>query len=1094
MVASVQRPGTSTPALAAAAGLMALIAVWAAIFDRTAAYEREAFETSEQNLSNLSLAFEEGLSRSVKAIDQAMIAVRDLYVRHGLTGEVKDLTAVLARSDPMILSFGLIGPDGDMTYLINSAPAGPATILAGTLNIADRGHFQVHVLPGPDRLYIGPPMLGRVVKRWLVFLTRRIARPDGSFGGVVIATIDAETLGGFYKKIDIGPEGVVTVIGEDGFARVRVSAASGTRFGDDLRGTPVVTKAMEVPVGIAISTSKVDNIERMLAYRRLADLPLIVTVASGTAPMRKQARERKVSLYVAGGTITLAALVLAGAGLFRWRREQERRRQSALIEAVFSNMGEGITVVDADLRLMAWNSQVADLIGVDPALLRIGTPLHDILMSQAAAGEFGPGDPAEQVARRLSDYGTRRTAVTMRTRPDGRRVELRRRELPDGGYLTVFLDISDLKNAGDALLAANASLEQTVADRTAALAASERRLTRAQEVAGVGHWVRAGGTIEYSPAAAAIFGTAPETLAIAEPDYIARFVHPGDRAQVALADRMGAARRGELLEYRVCRPDGTVRVIAETIDPAADETGETIGTIHDITGIARAERELAAARAILLDAIESIDHAIILYDRDDRILLFNERFLDHHHLIRDEIAVGMRYEDALRLAATRGTMFVPEGQDLEIFVANAAQAHRLANGTRFLRHSTGGRVFEIWENRARNGGIVAVGMEVTERLQVEQQLRQAQRMEAIGNLTGGIAHDFNNLLAIVTLNLESLAALTKDDARTAVPIADSLTAAASGAGLTQRLLSFARRQSLAPAVVPPNALIERMAGLMRRVLGEDIAVVLELANDAWPVFIDPAQLEASVLNLATNARDAMPAGGRLTIATRNLRLEADRSHAWPDLDPGDHVEIAVTDNGAGMTEDVRNQIFEPFFTTKETGRGSGLGLSMVFGFLKQSRGLITVESAPGLGSTFRLYLPRSVAGMPEPSPEPPPATGAARGESVLVVEDNALLRRSFARQLTSLGYKAQEAGDAREALAMLAAGGADLVLSDVLMPGGMDGMRLAREIGVRWPAIKVILTSGFAEDRIGTGTGIRFLPKPVRRHDLARAIREVLDA
>ncbi len=1085
-------PSWRAPAAAALAGLAVLAGVWAAILDRAASYEREEFHAAEQYLANLGLAFEEGLSRSLTAVDQALLAIRDLHGRDGLSPEVKNLTGILAGSDPMIVSLGFIGADGDILHVVNNMPSGPATIGPGTLNVADRVHFQVHVPPGPDRLYVSPPNVGRVLNRWLVFLTRRITRPDGSFGGLVLASVDAEQLGAFYKKIDLGPDGVVTVIGLDGIARVRVATASGTRYGDDLRGTPVVTRAKDTPVGIAISTSIVDNTERMLAFRRLRDAPLIVTVASGTAAIRRHAREQAFGLYLAGGALTLAGSVSAAALAFRWRREHERRRQAVLLEAIFVNMGEGITVVDRELRLVAWNDRIFDMIGVDPVVLRYGTPMRDILMSQILAGEFGPGDPEAILQERLNFYASPQNASIVRTRPDGRRFELRRRVLPDGGYLTVFLDISELKNAEDALRAANARLEHVVAERTQALAASERRLSRAQEMARVGHWVRTGGAVEYSRAAAAIFGVSPEELAIPESEYIARFVHPGDRAQVEGADR--TARPVRLLEYRIVRPDGGIRAVVETIEHGVDGAEETIGTIHDVTDLARAEREAAAAHAILLDAIESIDNAIVLYDRDDRVQLFNERFLNHWAPIRDRIAVGMRYEDMLRLAVAHGLMAVPDGQDAEAFVAATIVSHRQANGTRFLRHGTDGRVFEIWENRSRNGGIVAVGLEMTERLQVEQQLRQAQRMEAIGSLTGGIAHDFNNLLAIVTMNLETLATLTKDDARAAVLIADSLTAAASGAGLTQRLLAFARRQNLVPATVSPNELIERMAGLMRRVLGENIEIALDLSRDAWPVFIDPAQLEASVLNLATNARDAMPDGGRLTLATRNLRVAADGPLAISGLEAGDHVEIAVTDTGAGMTAEVKGRIFEPFFTTKETGRGSGLGLSMVFGFLKQSKGLIAVDSDPGLGTTFRMYLPRSIVDLPAGPPPMAPVAARAGGETVLVVEDNDLLRTSFVRQLTSLGYRVEEASDARKALAMLEAGGIDLVLSDVLMPGDMNGTGLAREIGARFPSVGVILTSGFAEDRDRADPSVRFLAKPVRRQALARAVREALDA
>jgi len=386
--------------------------------------------------------------------------------------------------------------------------------------------------------------------------------------------------------------------------------------------------------------------------------------------------------------------------------------------------------------------------------------------------------------------------------------------------------------------------------------------------------------------------------------------------------------------------------------------------------------------------------------------------------------------------------------------------------------------------------------DVTERTTMEQQLRQAQQMEAVGTLTGGLAHDFNNLLGVIIANLDLVRGSVADDADAAEFVDDAIEASLRGAELTQRLLAFARRQPLRPVHVVPNDLITDMVKLLGRTLGEAIQITLDLAPDLWATAVDPGQLEVSLTNLATNARDAMPKGGRLSIVTGNRHLGADYVAAHPDVAPGDYVMIEVSDNGTGMPPEVQARIFEPFFSTKRAGESSGLGLSMVFGFVKQSNGHVSAYSELRRGTTMRLYLPRANEGATAvPAEALPPAPG--HGEVVLVVEDNASLRRVVVRQVRDLGYQAIEADGPRIALALLGAERIDLLFSDVVMPGPMDGFELADEVARRWPETKVLLTSGFPgaamTDRLEAYRGsIRLLGKPYRREELAQALRLVL--
>jgi len=389
--------------------------------------------------------------------------------------------------------------------------------------------------------------------------------------------------------------------------------------------------------------------------------------------------------------------------------------------------------------------------------------------------------------------------------------------------------------------------------------------------------------------------------------------------------------------------------------------------------------------------------------------------------------------------------------------------------------------------------------EQLERLKLEAQLHQAQKMEAIGNLTGGMAHDFNNMLSVIIGNVDLLRDLRGDDPDADELIREALEAAFRGADLTRRLLAFARQQPLRPQCVDVNELVVGITRLLSRTLGEDIEISLDLCSEAWPVVVDPAQLEASLTNLATNARDAMPDGGRLMVVTSNRNLDADYAAQHTEVVAGGYVMIEVSDTGCGIAPEVIDRIFEPFFTTKSRDKGTGLGLSMVFGFIKQSGGHISVYSEPGIGTSFRLFLPRMTADTAtvEESLAMPVVHG--RGETVLVVEDNAALRRVVVRQLGELGYQVVEAGNAAAGLQLLEERSIDLLLTDIVMPGGVNGHELARRARQRWPQIKIVFTSGFSEARLNSDlsplmpASTPLLSKPYRKEDLASAAREALD-
>jgi PAS domain S-box-containing protein len=388
--------------------------------------------------------------------------------------------------------------------------------------------------------------------------------------------------------------------------------------------------------------------------------------------------------------------------------------------------------------------------------------------------------------------------------------------------------------------------------------------------------------------------------------------------------------------------------------------------------------------------------------------------------------------------------------------------------------------------------------DITHHRLIERQLAQAQKMEAIGNLTGGMAHDFNNGLGIIIGNLDLLGRLIKAD-RAATELCDEARdGALRCAELIRQLLAFARRQPLHPQPIDVNTLAETTANLLRRTLGEHITLSLRLGTPLCPVVADPVQLQVALTNLANNARDAMPKGGHLNIATKAVELDTHYAAFHPEVTPGTYVAIEVSDSGIGIAPNVIGNIFEPFFTTKGPGQGTGLGLSMVFGFVKQSGGHVTVYSEPGRGSTFCIYLPCAPdagveAGIPT---DREPVVGG--DETVLVVEDNTRLRQATARQLEALGYRVREAEHAVAALAILAGEDrVDLLFSDVVMPGTIDGIDLAQQALCLQSTMKVLLTSGFPGTRgagqSAAGCAFPLLSKPHRYDELARTVRAVLD-
>ena len=385
--------------------------------------------------------------------------------------------------------------------------------------------------------------------------------------------------------------------------------------------------------------------------------------------------------------------------------------------------------------------------------------------------------------------------------------------------------------------------------------------------------------------------------------------------------------------------------------------------------------------------------------------------------------------------------------------------------------------------------------DITERIKLESQLRQAQKMEVMGQLTGGIAHDFNNLLAVIMGNTELLQDRLGNDDK---PLSAIFRAATRGAELTRRLLAFSRLQPLKPQAVDLGTLVGEMGDLLRRTLGETIQVEIASEPGLWHAQADRSQLENALLNLALNARDAMRNGGKLRIESSNAILDEAYAGLHMEVSPGDYVLVSVSDSGAGMSAEVQAHALEPFFTTKDVGEGSGLGLSMVYGFAKQSGGDLVIHSKEGFGSTIKLYIPRAVDSGDRAELSAKTETPRGQGETVLVVEDESEVRTLVAAVLSSLGYRALTATDGRKGLRILdEEPKIDLLLSDVVLPGGMSGLDLAKEAKRRVAELKLLFISGYAESVVHHHSplpeGADLLNKPFRRLELAQKVRAALD-
>ncbi|MBT5878451.1 MAG: PAS domain-containing protein, partial [Rhodospirillaceae bacterium] len=497
---------------------------------------------------------------------------------------------------------------------------------------------------------------------------------------------------------------------------------------------------------------------------------------------------------------------------------------------------------------------------------------------------------------------------------------------------------------------------------------------------------------------------------------------------------------------------------------------------------------------LLRSIIDQMPALVSLKDLQGRYLMANKGFETIIGTRREDVIGKTSFEIGLDKAAAQSITL----QDRRVLETGVAQFEERKFETESGSYFRNGVKFPVFDANGVMTGIGTVSVDIAERKAIEDQLRQAQKMEVVGQLTGGVAHDFNNLLGVIIGNLDFLGEEIDGNKDQEEYVAIATRASLQAAELTNRLLAFSRRQALSPKIVDLNALIHGMTDLLERTLGETISIRAILPADLKLVLVDASQLETALLNLAVNALHAMPGGGLLTIETCNTELDREYTERHDEVAAGDYVMMAISDTGVGMSSDVLDQVFEPFFTTKDVGEGSGLGLSMVFGFLKQSGGHISIYSEEGEGTTVKLYFPVSkVDTQPSIADSEPAAIPLGSGETVLIVEDNLDLLNMAVKCVSSLGYKTLTALNAQEALTVFGDGaGIDVLFTDVVLPGGVNGVALAKAALERRPTLRVLYTSGYTENAIVHNgvidDDIVLVEKPYRRETLSYRLREIL--
>jgi PAS domain S-box-containing protein len=1050
---------------------------------------------------------------------------------------------------PSYSMFRIIGIDNDGRELVRvdrNGPNGTVRIVPeeGLQKRGDRDYFQATIRLNPAQTYVSPLNLGRFnglieeVHRPTIRVAKPIVSSDGQPFGVFLVNVDMRRA---FDRIraSVWPGEAIYVVNRSGDYLIHPDRSR--EFGE-LLGRPNDWKAdfpnLAALAGatqgsaeiVADDAGQSNGIAFAPAILAGSEWAAVIETTSNAAIMAPAASIWSTSLLV-GAIAVLSAAVLAlliarsltrpivqlteavaskgkvaipvnargetgvlarafaqaieevnAKSVALQREVQEHRRTEAardhhaererLFNAAVESSSDGIITMSLDGTITGWNPAAERLFGYG-ATEAVGQNITLLVPDERL--------PEIRDALRRIGWGERfEHNETVRRRKDGSPIE-------------VSIGISPIKSSSGTTI----GISKVVRDITEANKTRQVMRQQSEELRRVFETSQdlilvmdgRGFLVQISPSCETILGYRPEEM-------IGRsgveFIHP-DHLERARSE-MRAARRGlrpKMSDTRGIHKDGR-EVWLSWLGTWSEPAKRFFFVGRDMTESRRAQETLRESAQLARGIIETALDAFIQIDAKGTILDWNTQA---------ENFLGWRRDEALGKNAF-DLMGRPEGPlrtGLQVFLASPDHVVRQPRRELLIRRRDGTEILvelSIAALKTRDGFVFnAFIRDLTERVAAEERIRQAEKMEAMGQLTGGIAHDFNNILTVITGTIEILADAVKREPQLAAITRMIDEAASRGADLTQHLLAFARKQPLEPKITDVNTLIIDTAKLLQRTLGEHVEIESAFEDETCPAIVDPNQLATAILNLALNARDAMPDGGKLILETGFVILDEQYARTQGDVRPGRYAMIAVSDTGTGIPAAIRDKVFNPFFTSKGPGKGTGLGLSMVYGFVKQSAGHIAIYSEVGHGTTIKMYLPPAMGALPAAEPATA-ATVEGGHETILVVEDDMLVRNYVLTQLHSLGYVTLDAANANEALLLARNGHAfDLLFTDVIMPG-MNGRQLADEMAKVRPGVKVLFTSGYTENAIihhgRLDEGVLLLAKPYRKSDMAMMIRKAL--
>jgi len=1050
--------------------VLLLSATWSLVFLDLRNSYRSAEREARMDMAQLSIIMQENLQRSIEAIDFQLRLLRDVYARDPASFAVGIATGDYLLRD-LTVQISIVGSDGMLRYS-SLRPTG------GRVDLSDREHIRVHLGSTEDVLFISEPVVGRVSGLTTIQFTRKIVDSHGDLLGVIVISLDTRQLVRFRNELNLGDTRLL-IVGLDGV--VRAAAPNTILVGRNLEGTRLLGDVKTFRSGTYRGLAGSDPAESFVSFRLVEGHDLAVVAAVSEASVFESYWQNARQQIAAGLAVSLLSLIY-GLGLARYRYLRQKsnlalEESEARLRGLLSASPDALVVVDRSGHIVMASDRVATVFGYAPGEIIAQSVV--LLVPNRYHKVHG-----EHMRTYLSD-------PVVRPMGTGREVKGRRK---DGSEFPAEISLSSYTCAmGQFVIAAVRDVtEQREFQQNL------RRWSDAFEKAAFGISITEARTlrlIEVNPAYAAMHGMTPDEMRnLPVMDVIAPEDYPAMRAAHVVADQSGH------VEYELTRirKDGSrfpAQLAITTVYDAANNPLYRIATLLDISLRRRAQEAMRLINARFDAAFNITGYGMTWTSLDGHFIKVNTTFCEMTGYSQDEL-----------LARNMADITHPGDLDEALEWRRkilAGEVRGYGFEKRYIRKDGS----EIWVHidvglvrDAQDEPLhyVTHVQDVTSRRHTEERLRQAQKLEAVGQLAAGIAHDFNNILGAMVSNLDLISEEATTDPEAVVRHAqEAVGAGLSGSELVRRLLAFARRQPL--RIQPTNvaASIEDLVPLLRSTVGQRVEVVTALEEKLWPAMADSAQLESALLNLAINARDAMPEGGVLRIETSNIVIEPGLFDGADGLRSGDYVMIAVSDNGSGMTAEAAAHAFEPFFTTKGVGEGSGLGLSQVLGSMQQLGGTAQLYSELGQGTTVRLYLPRSMSAEQPAASTEPPLIPAKEGARILLVEDNALIRSSVAVMLTRLGYAVVEAEDADAALGLWDDGEKfDLVYSDIILPGRYNGVELVREFRRRDPRMKALLTSGFANPAQFQAEikelGLEVLAKPYRKAELADRLNAVL--